>query len=165
MRRAVTLLGLLMALSACGIDRPEGVVERWLTAIAQGPTGEPAVYGAKNLADDLVPPPREESSLEVIEVGRGRVTGSTARVPFRIQKPDAEPELLVAELTREGGGWRIVEVSGADLNLTVPTRGGERIGRASFIVWLGGALSGMAMMLIIVLIMRLVGSPPPRVQP
>lgn len=165
MKRGIALLGLLLALSVCGVDRPEGVVERWLTAIAQGPTGEPEVYGARNLADDLVPPPREESSLEVIEVGRGRVTGSTARVPFRIRKPDAEPELLVAEMTRKGGSWRIVEVSGADPNLTVPTQGGERIGRASFFVWLGGALSGVAMMLIVVLIMRLVGSLPPRVQP
>jgi hypothetical protein len=159
MRKALALLVFVVALLGCGVDRPEGVVERWLTAIAQGPTGEPEVYAAKDLSDDLVPPPREESSLEVIEVGKGRISGSSARVPFRIQKPDSSAELLVAELRRSEGTWRIVKVTGANSNLTVPTQGGERIGRASPLVWIGGLVVGLLVMLLMTVIMSLVRSP------
>jgi hypothetical protein len=147
---------LLIVLGACGVDRPEGVVERWLTAIAQGPTGEPEVYAATRLTDELVPPPREESSLEIIEVGKGIVSGSTARVPFRIQKHKGRAEVLTAELSRSEGSWRIVKVSPGDPRLKVPTQGGERIGKATLPVWIGGALTGAIMMLLVAVTMRLV---------
>ena len=164
MKRWLAVGILLLALSACGVDRPEGVVERWLTAISQGPTGEPHAYAARTITDDLVPPPREESNLEVIEVGKGRVTGSTARVPFRIHKHDANPEIHVAELRRSRAGWRIVDVSQEDPSLKVPTEGGERIGKASPLVWLGGALSGLVMILLVALIMRFATRGAPQVE-
>ncbi len=156
MRKALPLVAVAVALSACAaVDRPEGVVERWLTAIGQGPTGEPEIYASKELADDLVPPPREESSLEVIEVGKGTVSGARARVPFRIQIPDGTPATHVAELTRTDGEWQIDRVAGPDSTLLVPTEGGERIGKVSVAVWVGAALTGLAMMVVVALIMRL----------
>jgi hypothetical protein len=149
------LIASLLALGACtGVDRPEGVVERWLTAISQGPTGEPEIYASKELSDDLVPPPREESALEVIEVGKGTISRSKARVPFLIQVTDGSQAAHVAELSRNGGDWRIVRITAPDPNLRVPTQGGERIGKASLAVWVGGALAGLTMMIIVAVIMR-----------
>jgi hypothetical protein len=166
LRKALLLITAAAALSACaGVDRPEGVVERWLTAIGQGPTGEPEVYASKELADDLVPPPREESSLEVIEVGKGSVSGTRARVPFRIQVPDGTPETHIAELSRVDGDWQIVRVARPDSELKIPTQGGERIGKASLAVWLGGALTGLAMMVVVAIIMKLVTAPPTQTRP
>jgi hypothetical protein len=148
--------GLLFALAACGPDRAEGVVERWLQAISQGPTGEPQIYSSNKLADEIVPRPRPASALEVIEVGKGSSSGREARVPYRVMRPKLKEEFGVAELRRSGSSWRIVDLLPKDPALKVPTEGGERIGKAKSVDWLAAAGAGLLLMILVAGIMRLV---------
>src|SRR5205085_10618719 len=87
-RRCFWLAGLLCLiaglLGACGgIDRPEGVAERWLRAAGQGPAGQPQRYAHDDITRLVVPASSKPGTLEVIEVGRGRSGPMRADVPFR----------------------------------------------------------------------------------
>lgn len=145
-----------IAFAACGIDRPEGVVERWLTSASQGPTGDPAAYADDSLTDQIVPPPREDGALEVIEVGRGRISGSAALVPFRVVSHSGDEIERVAELRRVKDGWTILRMTAPAAGLAVPTQGGERIGRAKTTDWLAATGAALLLVLITVGLMKLV---------
>ena len=156
MRRVLFLVALFLALIACQPDRPEGIVERWLNAISQGPTGEPQIYSSNKLADEIVPRPRPDSALEVIEVGKGVSGVSEARVPFRIKPAKKDERLGVAQLRRTNGTWRVVRLLPEDPTLKVPTQGGERVGKAAARDWLFAAGAGVLLLLVVAGIMRLV---------
>lgn len=151
-----------LALGACTtVDRPEGVVERWLTSINQGPTGEPERYAEEALSEEILPSPREAGGLDVIEVGKGAEEGGRARIPYRVARVSGEAMHGVAELERSASGeWMIVRLSPEDPTLLVPTGGGERIGRATPVVWVGSVAGGLLLVVMVFLTMRLVGTPP-----
>ena len=156
MRKLFLLSALMLALAACQPDRPEGIVERWLNAISQGPTGEPQIYSSNKLADEVVPRPRPDSALEVIEVGKGVSGAGEARVPFRIKPAKKDERLGVAQLRRANGTWRVVELLPEDPALKVPTQGGERVGKAAARDWLIAAAAGLLLLLLVAGVMKVV---------
>lgn len=146
-----TIVTMLMG-GCASQDRPEGFVERWLVAVGRGPTGDPERYASEEFTDAIVPPPRPASGLEIIEVGRGAVDGDLALVPYRIERKTGEEMVGTVELRRIAGKWRVEGLS-APGSLRVPSRGGERIGRASPVVWGSGAAMALLLVLVSVLLM------------
>lgn len=156
MRKILLFAGLMLALSACQPDRPEGIVERWLNAISQGPTGEPQIYSSNKLADEIVPRPRPDSALEVIEVGKGVSKAGEARVPFRVKPAKEDERLGVAQLRRTKTSWRVVELLPEDPSLKVPTQGGERVGKAAARDWFIAAGAGVLLLVLVAGVMKVV---------
>jgi hypothetical protein len=152
-----TAAALLIVLVACAkVDRPEGVVERWLRAINQGEIGEPEEYASPALSDEILADRKEPDGLEVIEVGRGEETGDRARVPYRVERAEGTKLKGVAELESSGGEWRVVALRPAEPSLPVPTEGGDRIGKASFLAWVATFGTALALVAITLALMSLV---------
>lgn len=148
---------LLIVLAACAnVDRPEGVVERWLKAINQGEIGEPEKYASPALSDEILADRKEPDGLDVIEVGRGEETGDRARVPYRIERAEGTKLNGVAELERSGGEWRVVALRPAEPSLRVATEGGDRIGKASYLAWVATVGTAIALVGITLALMTLV---------
>jgi hypothetical protein len=123
-------------LCACGgIDRPEGVAERWLRAADQGPAGRPQRYARDDITRLIVPKSSTPGALEVIEVGRGRSGKMRADVPFRVLRHDGSRLRAVAQLERRNQGWRVLAVNPADATLRLPSEGGPRLGAESPVAW------------------------------
>jgi len=146
----------LMVLPACGgTDRPEGVVERWLVSLNQGPAGQPQQYAPDRLTQRILPhwARRDPGDLDVIEVGKGgRITCTcptlTGRaiafpytVPFRVKRVNGPTVQGSVGLSKASGDWRVVSIFPAGTTsiatvFRVPSRGGARIGNAAAVVWL-----------------------------
>ncbi|MBI4260823.1 MAG: hypothetical protein HY658_09695 [Actinobacteria bacterium] len=172
---AASALGVALLSSCHTADRPEGVVDRWLTSLNQGSAGEPDLYADEEVTVWILGPWREcdPGALDVIEVGGGTESAASARVPFRVGLartveslcgpsgllPGAEIE-GVAILERRDGEWRIVDLGPPDPALRVPSEGGERIGKASAAAWAGGVGVAVALSLLTVALMRLFGRHP-----
>jgi hypothetical protein len=163
MRRSLFLLVVVALLvPACrDTDRPEGVVERWLVSLNQGKAGEPDKYASEALSQQILPnwQKRDPGDLDVIEVGRGEPSGGpTYVVPFRVQRLDGHELTGIAELVSPiRGPWQVERVLPTDSKLPVPSKGGERIGDASTVVWLAGAGIAALLILLSMLLMSTVG--------
>lgn len=157
MRLRVALILLPVLLVGCAsIDRPEGVVERWLRSINQGKIGEPHKYADDDVSDKILRDRSEPDGLDVIEVGKGRVTAGSALVPYRVHLTKGGKLLGVAELERSSGTWRILRLQPADPKLKVPTQGGERIGKAALTHWGTTIVLAFALIFLTLAIMELV---------
>jgi hypothetical protein len=192
-RLALGAVVMLALLPACGgTDRPEGVVERWLISLNQGPAGRPGRYAPEQLSRSILSDWErcDPGALELTEVGRGRefttnrpAVGTTAAaVPYHVEyttgldrscdDPAAQhaPTGGIALLDRKDGTWRIRKLSSAPrgggpsefAGLRVPSEGGERIGGATLGQWLAGVGVGVALALIVVVLMSIAPGPLPR---
>lgn len=140
MRRAALAVALAVALlPACaGVDRPEGVVERWLASLNQGAAGRPDRYAPSAVSDAILPDRRDRDpgGLDTIEVGRG--TGAArAAVPLRVARIDGTEVRATAIVRRTPLGWRVVGLAPARADLPLPSEGGPPIAAAGVVWWLG----------------------------
>lgn len=159
-RASLVVVAVALLLGACSAaDRPEGAVERWLIALNQGPTGEPGRYASEELSEQILPKPRGDGDLSVIEVGKGVVDQDTARVPYRIEG-NGTTIRGTAELDRSSGQWQVVALAPRDPALEVPSAGGERIGKAPANAWLIALATAALLTLVTVGLMRLAGEKP-----
>jgi hypothetical protein len=158
-RRAAALLAVaVVVLSACAsADRPEGVVERWLISLNVGDAGQPERYASNELSNRILPPPRDPNDLDVIEVGRGRIEGDTALVPYRVEVADGPKLDGVARLVRTADGWKVVALLPKDPTLAVPSEGGRHVGGASGFLWLVAVALAVALCLVSAGLMALFG--------
>jgi hypothetical protein len=158
-RRTLAVAAVLVAvLSACSTtDRPEGVVERWLISLNNGGAGEPQKYAPDALSDRILPTPREPNDLDVIEVGRGRIEGDTALVPYRVEVLDGPRFDGVARLQRTAQGWTVVALQAKDPALAVPSEGGRHVGGASTSLWVVALALALALCLLSAGLMAMLG--------
>jgi len=167
---ALALLATLLLSGCAHTDRPEGVVERWLISLNQGKAGRPERYAPDSLSQRILPgwASRKPGDLDVIEVGKGTLYGPfpgtrNAAVPFKATRLDGWSITAVAELHRTSpSGWHI-DAIGSETNfpsyLRVPSECGERIGSASFVVWLSALGVALFLILISAELMATVGRP------
>lgn len=161
MRRALALGALALALltPACADadQRPEGVVERWLTSLNQGAAGRPDRYASDEVSQAVLPGwhDLEPGELDVIEVGTDRGTRMCeercADVPFRVTDLNGDVTEGVA-LTESisGDGWHVTAVELGTSSLP-PDGGSWAIPRAAAGWWLGaGAIAAVLSALAIV---------------
>jgi hypothetical protein len=161
-RQMFLFVAAALLLPACGgTNRPEGVVERWLVSLNQGKAGEPGNYAPEALSQQILPnwQSRDPGELDVIEVGRGETGGGpTYFVPFRVKRLDGHEMTGTAEVvTPLHGPWQVERLLPAVGTLPVPSRGGKRIGDASWAAWLGGVAIAVFLILLSVLVMSTVG--------
>ncbi len=156
MRRvaALGLVALAVMLPACAnTERPEGVVERWLTSLNQGKAGEPGRYAPDDISEQVLPNWRtlDPGQLDLIEVGRGEQHDSTlfdtpiVLVPFRVVDVD---DVTVVGTALVSPGGRIADLDESDPQLPLPSTGGPRIESATATLWL--VAIGVAGLLILV---------------
>lgn len=167
MRRALGLgvVALVLLAPACaGADRPEGLVERWLTSLNQGAAGRPDEFAPAALSEEVLPgwADREPGALDVIEVGRAREFASmryvegAALVPFRAVRVSGQ-ELRASALLEhdpDGTGWRIVALRPPGRPL--PSEGGPTIGTAPPAAWLAAAAVAAALTVLSAALLSLV---------
>ena len=149
----VAQLGVVIHLLNDGHQRPEGIAERWLTAV--GDTGRDGVredavdraeeVGPIGLAAPLVPAAAdgEHDLFTDLEVGRAEVDGRTARVPFRVHQHEGD-EVTGHVVLVETGEWRVTDVTtGALGDGALPSDGGAPPSSAPFSLWLLAAGIGV----------------------
>jgi hypothetical protein len=176
-RGGVVLVLVVLFLSGCATEeRPEGVVERWLTSINQGSAGKPDRYARPELAGMILPgwDHCDPGALDVIEVGAGKFGAVASRatgilVPYRIEfaadvdtrcdiaAPQDPERDGVAMLNEVEGGWLIVAVAPPSPYLVVPSEGGPEVAGASVSAWALGLGIGIVVCLAVMLLMATVG--------
>lgn len=189
MRRLAFALALVLAvpvLGACGhTNRPEGIVERWLTALNQGPAGRPEQYAPDLLSQGMLPNWRacEPGALDVIEVGRGLESTLTGQphfylVPYRVEyvddraercdttlRPDLSPRgMALLVMTGPHQSWMVAEarpLSAGQPDLPLPSEGGPPVAQSSASLWLIGLVVGVVLCLLVALLMKATPRPAP----
>jgi hypothetical protein len=157
------LVAIVLLLPSCGrTERPEGVVERWLVSLNQGKAGEPEKYAPLRLSERVLPhwASRDPGDLDVIEVGMGRIYADDRYlVPFRVKRLDGTEMsgVVIGSPINVEGTWRVEDLLPSDPSLPVPSKGGQRIGDASALVWLAGIGIAAGLILLSVLLMSTVG--------
>jgi hypothetical protein len=163
-RRAVLATALLLlVLPGCASrERPEGIVERWLLALNQGPAGEPERFAPDRLSERILPDWRhlEPGELDVIEVQPAALricrtaSGDTscpegtriADVPFNIERTDGRASHFEATLVVRGDTWRAEELTSVDHPSSLRVAGWQlTIGLSS---WFLAIAVGFALLLV-----------------
>ena len=122
-------------------DRPEGVAERWLTAVGDltrkgvhsDAVGRVQAHGDVALGEQLLAGVKadDKSAFTGLEVGKARREGDTAFVPAElVGRGDDGTRSQLLVLHRDGDSWRVVELRPADPSLKVPSDGGEVASKA-----------------------------------
>ena len=122
-------------------DRPEGVAERWLTAVGdltRDGVHDDAVdrvrgHGDVALGEQLVAgiDADGKSAFTALEVGKARRAGDDAQVPALLVARDNDtPRRQVVVLHRSGDTWQVVEILPKDPTLKVPSDGGDVASKA-----------------------------------
>jgi hypothetical protein len=181
MRRlaAAAFLASLLLAGCAHTDRPEGVVERWLTSLNQGGAGRPDRFTLIPGIEDPILPDWEHcdpGALDVIEVGRGRAGVFASAVdlpqyvvPIRIEyandlsslcdhlprstAPKFGSVLLVNDNTSDDPDWRIAAAGPRTFGLRVPSEGGHLVTNTSALLWLAGLAIGLALCGLVALLM------------
>jgi hypothetical protein len=156
MRRTLTVAIIALSLlPACGgTNRPEGVVERWLTSLNQGSAGRPGRYAPAQLSEQILPnwDDREPGELDVIEVGRSTGAESgTWFVPFRVVPATGIELRSIALVGGDQSGLRITALASdvpKEAVDALPSDGGPAIGGGGLIAWL--AAIGVAVLFIVI---------------
>ena len=104
-------------------------------------------------------PEPDERYFSDLEVGRARVTGDGALVPYRLTArldgDEREERTGTLVLQREGAGWRVVDVQGPVEDLQVPSEGGPLPARAAPGHWIAALLVGLVLTAICVVLVEL----------
>jgi hypothetical protein len=159
------ILGGLIAVFSSVDDRPEGVAERWLTAV--GDTTRKGVqsdarkrvnaHGDASLAAGLIGTADYDgkSAFVQLEVGKARRTAGGAVVPFKVTDrvpSNAQPQRGLLVLSRDGDSWRVTALGPPDAGLKVPSDGGDVASKApiglyamSLVVGVGVAVGASAL--------------------
>jgi hypothetical protein len=154
----LVFLGGLISLFGSTDDRPEGVAERWLTAV--GDLSRKGVHddAAKRVAADGDPKVAEilvgggfdyegKSAFTALEVGKApRVDDRTARVPAKVTyrgKDNGGTSRGVLTMERSGDSWRIVGIESPDPALKVPSDGGDVAAKAPITLYLVALVIGV----------------------
>jgi len=142
----VLLLSGVIAVFSSVDDRPEGVAERWLTAVGDltrkgvhdDAVDRVQAHGDVALGEQLLTgiDADDKSAFTGLEVGKARRTGDTALVPAQlVGRGDDTKRSQLLVLHRAGDSWRIVELRSADPSLKVPSDGGDVASKAAFGVY------------------------------
>ena len=144
-----TVIGLLIvggviAIFATNVDdRPEGIAERWLTAV--GDTTRKGVekdalkranaHGDASLAAGLIGTANYDgkSAFVQLEVGKAQRSTAGAVVPFIVttrEPSDARPQRGQLVLSHDGDSWRVTSLEPSDGKLKVPSDGGDVASKA-----------------------------------
>ena len=149
----------LIAAFGTGADRPEGVAERWLTAVGDT-TRDGVSADARERAEEIGPvalaEPRllpkgdtdGDAAFGDLEVGDAAVSGARARVPFQLHQFAASGEgplrtgTLVLERVDVDGDeeWHVAAVERRGRGEIVPSEGGDPPSRAPLGAWVGGVV-------------------------
>ncbi|MEY2420969.1 MAG: hypothetical protein QOI95_1036 [Acidimicrobiaceae bacterium] len=139
----VVILGGLISLFGSTDDRPEGVAERWLTAV--GDTTRKGVHddavkrvtahGDLALGEHLLDGVKadDKSAFTTLEVGKGlRSNVGTTLVPAKVVQRGSDKVISeVLELTPGNGTWRVTRVGPGDPDVfRVPGDGGDVAAKA-----------------------------------
>jgi hypothetical protein len=147
--RRAAATGLLLLLVACGgTERPEGIVERWLTSLNQGKAGRPELFAPDELSERVLPnwEHMEPGQLDVIEVGRGSLDESGVyAVPFRVDSIEGS-ELQAWARVLEGRVAALVRPTDPG-RINLPSEGAPPITGGGFVAWL--AAVGVATLFIL----------------
>jgi hypothetical protein len=167
-KRVAAALLMLSALSACAArERPEGIVERWLSALNQGSAGEPLHYANQAVSEAVLPGWRSAGpgAFDVIEVGRARSCAyrgpaeCDAAVPFRVVLVDGDEvrsDALVGSDVRHTFATRVFAVTAPGAAHELPSEGAAPIGSAGAAGWLLAVGIGLGLILLFEGAMRLV---------
>jgi len=143
----IFLMGLLATVVLHTDDRPEGVAERWLTAVSDltrkgvhdDAAKRVAGHGDLALGQQLVDGVSTDgkSAFTALEVGKAHRTGDTALVPaeFITRGDESHTHQRVLVLQRASDSWRVVELRSADPALRVPSEGGEVAAKAPLVLY------------------------------
>jgi hypothetical protein len=152
------ILGGLIAVFSSVDDRPEGVAERWLTAVGdlsrKGVHDDAAdrvkAHGDPAVAETLVGGGFDyegKSAFTALEVGKARrVDARTARVPVQVTYRGGNnggTEKGVLSLERSGDSWRVVGLEAPDPALRVPSDGGDVVAKAPVALYLVALVIGV----------------------
>jgi hypothetical protein len=153
-------VGILLLLTGCGRSEPraEGIVERWLLALNQGPAGEPDRYATPVVSRAVLPSHRaaDPGELDVIEVGRARACGyrgpmvCEAQVPFRVVfvgGDEIRSDALVGVHRSESDvvGSRVFAVIDRSTEAELPSEGGPPIAGVDPPGWLAALGAAIAL--------------------
>jgi hypothetical protein len=151
---AAALIAMALALAACSsVERPEGIVERWLVSLNQGAAGRPDTYATPEVSEIVLPGwrDREPGAMDLIRVGRGVPgEGGSVQVPFRIVREDGTSERFLASLV----GGRVVALPRTTVGPIAPS-----IGHAPLAAWLAAIGIALVLALLTAALMRLVPEP------
>jgi hypothetical protein len=152
----VVLLGGLISLFGSTDDRPEGVAERWLTAVGDltrkgvhsDAVKRVSAHGDVALGEQLLEGVKAEdkSAFTELEVGKARRSGDTALVPAELVGrgyADGVKRLQLLVLQRSGDSWRVVELRAPDPTLRVPSNGGDVAAKAPLALYGIGLIIGV----------------------
>jgi hypothetical protein len=149
MRQLAVLPVLLLSLVACSQqERPEGVVERWLVSLNQGPAGEPGLWAEERATREVTSwfDNSEPGQLDSIVIGQVfNVTDGGRLVQFSITTIDGETrsgEALLVHRSGEEGSTRIITAANPT-DAAVTSSGWS--GNASTGSWLLALLLGAAL--------------------
>ena len=152
----VVLLSGVIALFGSTDDRPEGVAERWLTAVGEltrkgvhdDAVDRVTAHGDLALGEQLLEGVKadDKSAFTTLEVGKARREGNTALVPVELVGrgyDDGVSRLQLLVLDRSGDSWRVVELRAPDPSLRVPSEGGDVAAKAPFTLYLVALVLGV----------------------
>jgi hypothetical protein len=135
-------------------DRPEGIAERWLTAVGDltrdgvhaDAIERVRAHGDVGLAQFMVTGDNDydgKTAFEALEVGKARVDGNTALVPVSLTYRGEDHESRgVLRLERDGDSWKVRELLAPDPTLKVPSDGGDVAAKAPAALYVGALVLG-----------------------
>ncbi|MEY2454710.1 MAG: hypothetical protein QOD92_4284 [Acidimicrobiaceae bacterium] len=151
----VVFLGGLIALYGSTDDRPEGVAERWLTAVGEltrkgvhdDAVDRVTAHGDLALGGQLLEGVKadDKSAFTTLEVGKARREGDSALVPIELVGrgyDDGVSRLQLLVLHRSGDSWRVIELRSPDPTLRVPSEGGDVAAKAPVALYLAALVIG-----------------------
>jgi hypothetical protein len=176
----VLLLGGLISQFGSIDDRPEGIAERWLSAVGDltrdgvhdDAVDRVAARGDVALGEQLLRGVDADgkSAFTELEVGRAQVRGDTARVPALVTSRGGDSNfdtilgsgaggtsIGVLTLVRAGDSWRVVGVEEPDPALKVPSDGGDVVAKAPVALYVGAVVVGVGVAAAASALVRLAG--------
>lgn len=176
---AALILGLagVIALANHGHHRPEGIAERWLSAVSDttrkgvraDATARAEKIGPLSLAAPLLPAASTggKAAFADLEVGKahraatGGEPGSGVAVPFQlhqhVEQGTAPIKSGTVALVRSGDSWRVTAVSLVAGKADVPSNGGAPPSRAPVVLWPIALLAGVGVTLACSAVVRAAG--------
>lgn len=167
----VVILGGLIGLFGSTDDRPEGVAERWLTAVGdltregvhEDAVERVSAHGDIALGESLLEGVKADgkSAFTALEVGKARRPDpATALVPIELVGrgfADGLPRVQVLVLRRDGDSWRVVELQPPDPALRVASDGGAATSEAPLTLYGVGLLVGVGVAVAASALVRVAG--------